>query len=149
MVTKLPGMDDEADLVLATKKDQADLLTAVLKASDDDADEEVIQPSVSEIIITNRFSSVCSIPHEAATLSPVGRLSSIRGLNCISSVGRLTFGVVLCREVVPFSEGPLLEVGVLTLLPCSSPSVVGVGVCPARQAPWPLSLVVVTWSTWR
>ena len=46
MVTKLPGMDDEADLVLGTKKEQADLLTAVLKASDDDADEEVIQPSV-------------------------------------------------------------------------------------------------------
>ena len=40
-------MDAEEDLVLATKKDQADLLTAVLKASDDDADEEVIQPSVS------------------------------------------------------------------------------------------------------
>lgn len=45
MVTKLPGMDSEADLVLATKKDQAELLTAVLKASDDDADEEVIQTS--------------------------------------------------------------------------------------------------------
>lgn len=40
-------MDDESDLVVTTKKDQADLLTAVLKASDDDADEEVIQPSVS------------------------------------------------------------------------------------------------------
>ena len=47
VVTQLPGMDDEADLVLAAKKDQADLLAAVLKASDDDADEEVIQPSVS------------------------------------------------------------------------------------------------------
>ena len=47
VVTKLPGMEEEPDLVLSTKKDQADLLTAVLKASDDDADEEVIQSSVS------------------------------------------------------------------------------------------------------
>lgn len=46
VVTKLSGMDDESDLVVTTKKDQADLLTAVLKASDDDADEEVIQPSL-------------------------------------------------------------------------------------------------------
>ncbi len=43
-MTKLPGMDDEPDLALSTKKEQVDLLTAVLKASDDDADEEVIQP---------------------------------------------------------------------------------------------------------
>ena len=51
MVTKLPGMDGEADLVLGTKKDQADLLTAVLKANDDDADEEVIQSSsVCEVV---------------------------------------------------------------------------------------------------
>ena len=47
VVTKLSGIEDEADLALASKKEQADLLTAVLKASDDDADEEVIQPSVS------------------------------------------------------------------------------------------------------
>lgn len=47
MVTNLPGMDDEADLALSSKKDQADLLATVLKASDDDADEEVVQPSVS------------------------------------------------------------------------------------------------------
>lgn len=47
VVSKLSEMDDDANLVLSTKKDQADLLTAVLKASDDDADEEVIQPSVS------------------------------------------------------------------------------------------------------
>lgn len=40
-------MDDEADLALSSKKDQADLLATVLKASDDDADEEVVQPSVS------------------------------------------------------------------------------------------------------
>ena len=48
VVTKLLGMDDEHDLAMGTKKEQADLLAAVLKASDDDADEEVIQPSVSE-----------------------------------------------------------------------------------------------------
>ena len=47
MVTKLPGLDEEPDLALGSKKEQADLLTAVLKASDDDADEEVIQSSVS------------------------------------------------------------------------------------------------------
>ena len=40
-------MDDEADLVMGNKKEQADLLASVLKASDDDADEEVIQSSVS------------------------------------------------------------------------------------------------------
>jgi len=45
-VTKLPGIDEETDLALGSKKEQADLLTAVLKASDDDADEEVIQSSV-------------------------------------------------------------------------------------------------------
>ena len=48
VVTQLPGMDSEADLALSSKKEQADLLTAVLKASDDDADEEVIQPSVRD-----------------------------------------------------------------------------------------------------
>lgn len=46
MVTKLPGMDSEPDLAFASKKDQEQLLTAVLKASDDDADEEVIQSGV-------------------------------------------------------------------------------------------------------
>ena len=39
-------MDEEADLTLGSKKEQAELLTAVLKASDDDADEEVLQTSV-------------------------------------------------------------------------------------------------------
>ena len=48
-MTKLPGMDDEPDLTLGTKKEQADLLTAVLKASDNDADEEIIQPSASQL----------------------------------------------------------------------------------------------------
>lgn len=48
VVTKLPGMDAESDLTLGSKKEQAELLTAVLKASDDDADEEVLQTSVSE-----------------------------------------------------------------------------------------------------
>lgn len=47
VVTQLPGMDSEPDMVLGSKKEQAELLTSVLKASDDDADEEVIQPSVS------------------------------------------------------------------------------------------------------
>ena len=48
VVTKLPGMDSEADLTLGSKKEQAELLTAVLKASDDDADEEVVPTSVSK-----------------------------------------------------------------------------------------------------
>ncbi len=40
-------------------------------------------------------------------LSLVGRLSSVRKLKCIAST---LLEIWLCREVVPFSEGPLLEV---------------------------------------
>ena len=46
-------------------------------------------------------------------LSFVGRLSSLGGLKCISTTGKLTFGDmkgVPCREAVSFLEGPLSEV---------------------------------------
>ena len=40
VITKLIGMESEPDLAYTSKKDQADLLTKVLAASDKEADEE-------------------------------------------------------------------------------------------------------------
>ena len=40
VITKLVGMKNEPDLAYTSKKDQADLLTKVLAASDKEADEE-------------------------------------------------------------------------------------------------------------
>ena len=40
VITKLVGMENEPDLAYTTKKDQSELLTKVLAASDKEADEE-------------------------------------------------------------------------------------------------------------
>ena len=40
VITKLIGMENEPDLAYTSKKDQAELLTKVLAASDKEADEE-------------------------------------------------------------------------------------------------------------
>ena len=40
VITKLIGMENEPDLAYTSKKDQAELLTRVLAASDKEADEE-------------------------------------------------------------------------------------------------------------
>ena len=53
MITKLVGMENEPDLAYTTKKDQAELLTKVLAASDKEADEEdlsLVMNSISKII---------------------------------------------------------------------------------------------------
>ncbi len=40
VVTKIAGMEEEADLSFSSRKEQLEMLEKVLKASDTDADEE-------------------------------------------------------------------------------------------------------------
>ena len=47
VITKLTGMENEPDLAYTSKKDQAELLTKVLAASDREADEEDLSSLVS------------------------------------------------------------------------------------------------------
>ena len=51
VITKLVGMENEPELAYTSKKDQADLLTKVLAASDKEADEEDLSSLVRTLIL--------------------------------------------------------------------------------------------------
>ena len=51
VITKLIGMENEPDLAYTSKKDQAELLTKVLAASDKEADEEDLSSLVRHTIM--------------------------------------------------------------------------------------------------
>ena len=82
MITKLVGMENEPDLAYTSKKDQAELLTKVLAASDKEADEEDLSSLVS--YAKCKFCSVAEFHYKTISLKCLGVLIS---------------GVVLCCSI--------------------------------------------------